>query len=112
MLELKDNVILALEDIVVEANYNPLLEVFKDSLNILDNGVRSALKKLENYLKENGALKQLLKKYVVAEMVVSKLKPQLEENKNEIKKLKTKVRDQTKEAKRLDDQLNKSSQDL
>ena len=58
---------------------------------------------MENYQKENGALKQLLKVYVAAKMDVSKLKPQLEEKKNEIKKLKTKVRDQTEEAKTLHD---------
>ena len=44
VLELKDNVILELEAIVVEANYNPLLEVFKDVVNILDSKVRNALK--------------------------------------------------------------------
>ena len=43
---------------------------------------------------------------------MSELKPQLEEKENEIKKLKTKVSDQTEETKKLHDQHSKSSEGL
>ena len=43
---------------------------------------------------------------------MSELKPQLEERDNKIKKLETKISNQTKETKMLHDQLNKISEDL
>ena len=103
VLKLKDDIIFALEDIGVGPNYYPFLEVYNDTFSNLGNNVQDTLEKLENYLKENGALKQQLKKYVEAEKVVSELKPQLEEKENEIKKLKTEFNDQTEETKKLHD---------
>ena len=112
MLKLKDAIISTLEDIGSGPYYNPIIEVSKDIFSNLESNVKDALEKLENYLKENGGLKQQLKKYVVAEKVVSELKPQLKEKEKEIKKLKTEVSDQTKEMKKLHDRLNKSFEDL
>ena len=62
-------------------DYHPFLELHSETFSNLESNVEEALEKLENYLMENGALKQQLKKYVAAEKVVSELKPQLEENK-------------------------------
>ena len=111
MLKLEDVILTFFEDIGMGPHYYPFLEVYSEIFSHLESNVKEALEKLENYLKENGALKHQLKKYVAAEKVMSKLKPQLEEKENEIKKLKTEVSDQTKEMKKLHDQLSKSSEE-
>ena len=95
MLKLKDGIIFSFKDIRMGPEYYPFFEAYCETFCNLENNFKEALEKLENYLKENGALKQQLKKYVAAEKVMSELKPQLEEKENEIKKLKTKVSDQT-----------------
>jgi chromosome segregation ATPase len=112
VLKLKDKIIIALEEIRMGPDYYTIIEVDKDAFSNHESSVMDALEKLENYLKENGALKQQLKKYVAAEKIMSELTPQLEEKEIEIEKLKIEVSDQTEETKKLHDQLNKSSEDL
>lgn len=58
MLKLKDEIIIDLEDIGMRPYYYPIIEVDKDAFSNLESSVMDALEKLENYLKENGALKQ------------------------------------------------------
>ena len=113
--ELKDEIIATLEELGMGPEYYSSIEVDKDAFNNLESRVMDVIEKLENYQKENGVLKQQIKKYEKskeAEKVMSELKLQLEQKKNEIKKLKTEVSDQLEETKKLHDQLNKSFEDL
>ena len=79
MLKLNDETIFAFKDIGTGPDYYPFVEVYSETFSNLESNVKEALEKLENYLKENGALTQHLKKYVAAEKVMSEIMPQLEE---------------------------------